>query len=319
MNNRLQRLDYFFLMRPVLFIPGWATLIVGYMTAQLGMPVFRFSNFMDAHVAWWNAQLALALLTFSCAMGGSFILNQLQDIATDKKNNKLFLLGNGFVSNRAGYIESFLLIIFSLVLALTINFKFFLFIFCFTLLTGYLYNFPPFLFKDKPIAGLFANMAMGWLAFAMGWVIAKPISMNLLINSLPVLFFNTSLYFLTTIPDMTGDGKSGKITFPIKYGQKFTVLFCFFFFILALLSSYWLKHDFMLIVSMLTLPFMIYLVWKQNKASALIAVKAGIAAFALMICLKLPGFFLLLAVLYFSTRYYYKNRFDYSYPNFKGR
>jgi hypothetical protein len=39
----------------------------------------------------------------------------------------------------------------------------------------------------------------------------------------------------------------------------------------------------------------------------------------LMVCLKLPGFFLLLAALYFFTRYYYKNRFDFSYPNFKGR
>ncbi|MBN1480392.1 prenyltransferase [candidate division KSB1 bacterium] len=318
MSNRLQVFDYFFMMRPVLFIPGWATLLAGYFSAQdnLRMSLLPSSN---GFIVWWNPHLAFGLLVFSGAMGGCFILNQLRDIQTDVTNNKLFLFGQNFITIRAGYFESLLLLGASVIAALFLNRFFFIFIGCFQLLTGYFYNFPPFTFKDKPVSGLLANMTMGWLAFGLGWSLIRPASVTLWLVSLPILFFNTSLYLLTTVPDMKGDQESGKHTFPVKYGLKFTLNLSLFFFILTIAASLWQKNEFMLVVSLFTSPFMVRIALQQNITAALVAVKAGISGLALVICLKFPTFFLLLAVLFFFTRFYYRKRFNFDYPNFRGR
>ena len=319
MSNLLKILDYFFLTRPILFIPGWATFLAGYAAAKGDVNFSYFFAEKNFNVEWWNPHVFSGLFIFSCAMGGSFILNQLQDIHSDKRNNKLFLLGEGFISPHAGYIESIVLLGFALLGAFFLNAAFFLSIFAFNVITGYLYNFAPFSFKNKPIGGLAANMAMGWLAFCMGWVIDKPISFELLLFSLPYLFFNTALYFLTTLPDLDGDRASGKRTFPVQYGAIITVVLSLFFFILAIGTGIRHKNEFMLVVSILTAPFMIRLAIRRDTRSAIFAVKSGIASFALLICARFPAFLLLLAMLFFFTRFYYKNRFDFDYPNFRGQ
>ncbi len=318
MNDRLRLFDYFFLTRPILFFPGWATLLAGYAAADGS----RFiSALRHGRISFevGNGRLLLSLAAFAAAMGGCFVLNQLQDIPSDRKNKKLFLLGDGFISMRQGYIESLVLITLSFILAFFVNVKLLVAVLFFNLVTGYFYNFEPFALKNKPLWGVGANMAMGWLAFGMGWLTALPFSLTLFIASLPYLFFNTSLYFLTTMPDVKGDASSGKVTFPVKYGEKATVHLALFFLILAFITSLWHKNEFMLVVSILTWPFMIRLVVKKDVASAIVAVKAGILFFALLVCVKFPLFLLLMAVIFFFTRFYYKSRFDYDYPNFKGR
>lgn len=319
MSNWLKPLDYFFLTRPILFFPGWATLLVGTIAARGDVRIVSSLFNSTFSIELWNSRLFFGLVLFACAMGGSFVLNQLQDIESDKSNNKLFLFGDGFISKRAGYIESVLLLLTSLLGAVFLSPAFFGMVLIFNFITGYSYNFFPFAFKDKPIGGLFANMAMGWLAFAMGWVLFKPLSLELLIASLPFLFFNTSLYFLTTLPDVDGDRASDKVTFPVKYGLTFTVALCLFFFILAGGLALWHKNDYMLVVFLLTAPFMVRLAMVRKTASAIIAVKVGIASFALLACVYFPIFLLVLGVIFFFTRFYYRNRFEFDYPNFKGR
>jgi 4-hydroxybenzoate polyprenyltransferase len=319
MSNWLKPLDYFFLTRPILFFPGWATLLAGYAAAN-GHTQFVSSLVQhNFYLEWWQPTLILGLLLFACAMGGSFVLNQLQDIESDKSNNKLFLLGDGFIAERAGYIESWLLLLMSLLGSIFITPAFFLMVALFNLVTGYMYNFAPFHLKNKPVGGLFANMAMGWLAFALGWTITQPINLELLLISLPYLFFNTALYFLTTLPDVDGDRASDKITFPVKYGLNFTVALCLIFFILAGLLSLWHKNEYMLVVIILSAPFMLRMLWHRTKTAAIVAVKIGIASFALLMCAHFPLFLVLLALIFFFTRFYYKNRFNFDYPNFKGR
>ena len=234
-------------------------------------------------------------------------------------NNKLFLLGTGCISARAGYIESFLLLGAALVGAFFLHMMFLFLICAFIIVTAYLYNFAPFAFKNRPLWGLAATMVMGWLAFALGWVMCQPATPRLLSHSMPYLFFNTALYLLTTMPDMKGDRTSGKLTFPLKYGVKSTALLSLFFFILTPVAGMWHKNEFMLVVCAVTAPFMIRFARKRDTASAIVAIKSGIASFALLICVKFPLFFVLLACLFFFTRFYYKRRFDYDYPNFRGQ
>lgn len=318
MSNRLHLFDYFFLMRPILFVPGWATLLAGYFSAQDTIRMWTISHNGQCPITWGNVNLLSAMLIFSAAMGGCFILNQLRDIQTDITNDKLFLFGKNYISTPAGYIESALLLGSSFVSALFLYHSFFFFTLCFVFLTGYLYNFAPFTLKDKPFAGLIANMTMGWLAFALGWVLVRSVNATLIIASLPILFYNTSLYLLTTLPDMKGDKESGKLTFAVRYGFKFTLILALSFFVLAVAASLWQKNEFMLVVSILASPFMIRMALQQTMSTILVAIKAGISCFALVICLKFPPFLLLLAALFFFTRYYYRQRFNFDYPNFRG-
>lgn len=319
MNHRLELFDYLFITRPILFFPGWATLLAGYAAGVGGQRLFHFLSHGNLVLHWWHPRLAVALFAFAAAMGASFILNQLQDISSDKQNNKLFLLGEGHISVRAGYVEAMALGIAALALSLFLNVAIFVATLLFLLITGYAYNFRPLSFKNKPIAGVFANMAMGWLAFAFGWLLTESVRFELLIQSLPYLFFNTALYFLTTLPDVEGDHLTDKITFPIRYGTYTTIYVSLLCFALALGFSIWQHNEFMLAVTIISAPFFLGLGWKKTVPQSIITVKAGISAFALFICLQFPLFFVLLATLFFFTRYYYKNRFQYDYPNFKGQ
>ncbi|MFZ0389201.1 MAG: UbiA family prenyltransferase, partial [Calditrichia bacterium] len=212
-KNRWRYLDYLFITRPMLFFPGWNTLMAGYLSAAgaaSGMGIFY-------PVVGYPA-MAAAMLAFMTAMGGSFILNQLQDVESDRKNNKLFLVGNGFVNEDGARKESFFLIGFSLVLGFLIHWQVFLWCAVFITATGYFYNYPPVCGKDRPFWGLILNMLMGWLAFAIGWSSAAAINMNLLVHSLPYLFFNTALYLITTLPDREGDKAAGKRTLSVIWG-----------------------------------------------------------------------------------------------------
>jgi len=318
MNHQIRYIDYFFINRPVLFLPGWATLIAGYLAAAHQLNFFDSLLSGNIQIELWNSDVLAGMFVFSLAMGGSFILNQLKDLHSDTRNNKLFLLGDGHVPIRHGYVESMLFIFLSLLFSARISTPLFWMTSLFLLLTGYLYNFAPFSLKDKPISGLVANMLMGWLAFAIGWVLKAPLTGAIILKSLPYLFFNTSLYFLTTIPDMKGDSVSQKITFPVKYGLASTFWLSFFSFITAVIFSLILNDELLLITLILVSPLMIRLILTKTVSSAIFVVKTGILFFCLVISIKFSFFLIILATLLLLTRYYYKKRFQFDYPNLKG-
>lgn len=313
----MKYLDYFFINRPILFFPGWATLIAGYLAATNNLDLIQSIVTNNFHPEIWNSMIFLGMFIFSLAMGGSFILNQIQDVSSDNRNKKLFLLGDEHIPIKHGYIESIILILLSLIIAIKIGLLLFLSLMLFIFVTGYLYNFPPFNFKNKPISGLIANMSMGWLAFAIGWTLIEPLNKLLIIHSLPYLFFNTSLYLLTTLPDMEGDALSKKITFPVKYSFNVTIWISFFFYLTAIVLSLIIRDQILLLILLLNSIFVVNLNSKKNVAAGILVIKMGIFFFCIVLSLKFPLFFLLLTFLFFFTRFYYKRRFQFDYPNLK--
>lgn len=311
-------LDYLYLTRPVLFFPGWATLLAGYLVAAgdagriLPLPP-------EIRPLFWHGGIVTAMLSFAGAMGGCFILNQLQDVDSDRKNRKLFLLGDGLVPLRHGYIESALLLGASLLGAASLGRQYVFFTAVFILVTGYLYNYPPFRFKDYPLRGLIANMLMGWLAFILGGLLLTEFTGALLLQSLPYLAYNTALYFLTTIPDREGDAAAEKVTFPVRYGFSPTLWISSGCYLLAALTGFYLGDQFLLIILAAVAPFWCYALIRHTPAAVIIALKMGIFFFSIGVCIKFPLFGILIIATYFVTRVYYKIRFNFDYPNFKGR
>jgi 4-hydroxybenzoate polyprenyltransferase len=317
-TNWIKYLDYFFVTRPILFFPGWSTLLAGFLVSsrETRWPWWHSETFFQFH--WWNGAIVISMLAFMAAMGASFILTQLQDVESDRKNRKLFLIGEEHIPLSNAIKESFFLIGLALVLGSLLNWSTFFLLAFFILITGYLYNYPPFQYKNTAIMGLILNMLMGWIAFALGWVLIQPLNGEFLRFSLPYLALNTGLYFLTTIPDMDGDRSTGKHTFPVRFGIPTTILACEISFFLSLILAWWNRDALILTIDLLTLPWMILLAIRRDLTAVIKTVKMAIFFFSILICLKFPLYFVLVASIFFLTRFYYRERFQFDYPNFRG-
>jgi len=309
----LTRLDYFFLLRPMLFFPGWSTMLAGYYieTRTSWLPVVQSGESMP---------VPLLLLTgLAMIMGASFVLNQLEDIESDKKNRKLFIIANGLVSKKTAVREVILVTTGGLLIGFYINARVGVLFILFFLLTGLIYNFYPFKLKDKPWGSLIANALMGWLAFAVGWSALYAPDLQLLADSLPYLFFNTSLYLFTLLPDREGDAQSNKKTLAVLKGEKKVINRALVLYFLGLLICAFLNDKQALIFYLLSLPFYGLTLVRKNTESTIRTTKYAILFFALSICLRWPFYFLVMLAGFFMTKLYFKYRFDFDYPNFRGK
>jgi 4-hydroxybenzoate polyprenyltransferase len=310
----LKSLDYFFVLRPMLFIPGWSTLLAGYLIAGKNQFYYPPETFLSINYF----EILLLLIIFSAAMGASFLLNQLMDIEGDLKNKKLFILSENHITKKSAVIETFVLSILSLVLASRFGLWIFLVTLMFIVLTGYMYNFKPFILKDRPLGSIISNALMGWLAFATGWLAVNQISLDLISDSLPYLLFNTALYFFTILPDVPGDKKSNKKTLAVLHGFNMVIFLAILCYLAGFILAFFLKDNFALIFSLGTLPFFVAVAIKRNIKATIRATKYGIFFFAFALWLKVPYYFLLHVVIFIFTRWYFNKRFKYDYPNFKG-
>ncbi|HED09140.1 MAG TPA: hypothetical protein ENJ10_00490 [Caldithrix abyssi] len=305
--------DGFFVLRPMLFFPGWSTMLAGYFIPEknnFALPYLR---------APWTAwrEILLLLFVFGCAMGASFLLNQLKDIETDKANNKLFFLADGHLTPRMLYVETAVLVLLSLPLFF-LNVSAALALLLFIVITGYMYNYPPFNLKDHLWGSIVGNMLMGALAFFIGWLARMDFAWHMFSDVLPYLIFNTVLYFFTTLPDREGDRLARKLTPAVVWGMDTVVRLSLALFLMGLALS-WYRDDFSALwIYLLSLPFFVPLFRRREVKHTLRATKFGILFFAMIICLKWPWYLILMTAVFFATRLYFKKRFNFDYPNFKG-
>jgi len=307
-------LDYFFVLRPILFFPGWSTLLAGYFIASNKELYFNLDTILQLDYY----TISILLISFAASMGASFLLNQLEDIESDLKNKKLFFLAEGLLSPKAVKWEAFILSIFSLYLAYSINLNVLYAMLAFLLITGYAYNYKPFVLKDKPLGSLIANALMGALAFILGMLAVNPMSWVVLTSLLPYLMFNTALYFFTTLPDVAGDKKSKKRTYAVIYGLNFVTNLAIVFFIAAIILAFILQDYFALLFLLPSLIFFVKLFTKKGIENTIKTTKHTLLFFGIAICLKIPFYLIVMIAIFALTKWYFKKRFNYNYPNLKG-
>ena len=299
----------------MLFFPGWSTLLAGFLIpykTQIYLPFNTIHQINFFH-------LSVVLVLFAMVMGSTFILNQLADKKSDKINSKLFLISNNHISTKNAIIEVIILIVLSMVFGYLIDIKLFIIFTLFFILTGYLYNYKPFEFKNKPWPSLFANALMGWLAFAIGWSMHSNFDVQFVVISMPYLLFNTALYLFTTLPDVSGDRETKKETFAVLHGQKTVILSAFFLFGLGIVNSFLLSDMQAMIFYILSIPFFVLTIITFKISHTILATKFAILFFALSICLKIPYYIFLMVFGYYITKYYFRFRFNLNYPNFSGK
>ena len=311
----LSRLDYIFVLRPMLFFPGWSTMLAGYFINYND----RLYLFMISPEEINYFKIFLVITGFGMVMGSTFILNQIKDIQTDRENNKLFIIANRYISIKAAVFEAFILAILSLVLGFLVNMTILVLFISFFLITGIFYNYYPFILKDRPWGSLIANALMGWLAFAIGWTACNRMGWQIIIQSIPYLLFNTALYLFTTLPDMEGDKNAVKQTLAVRYGIKPLIIFAFILYATGFSLSIYYKELQALFFYICSFPFFARTVYTQKVESAIQTTKFGILFFALAICLKWPLYFLLMISGFYLTKIYFRKRFNFNYPNFSGK
>ncbi len=295
---------YIFLTRPILLIPLWTFLLLGYYRAGGE----RFSISQD---------FLFVFLVYTLLISAVYILNQILDITSDVINKKHLLLAEGVVSVKNGYIECTILLAVAILLMLCLPFYCIVFL-LFSLLFGILYSVPPFRFKDKPIIDFVINaIGYGFLGFSLGWLSQKPFSYQTVLYSLPYIFAVGAIFVNTTILDIEGDRKIGSRTTGVFLGQDNTLKLGTVLIILCVIISVIVQDWICFFPSIIALPIFIYAALKKDVRSIFLSIGIGGPLLILITGVLFPYFLVLFLVVVIFLRLYYKKQFGISYPTLK--
>jgi len=313
-HRLLKRLDYLFVLRPTLFYPVWTVSLAGLWSAE------RAAAGQPWYALHWPRQgfalegaIAIGLLTL--VMGACFLLNQITDVESDRLNNKLYLVASGAVSLRAAWSETALLLAAGLGGLLWLSRPLALVALLAFLVTGWAYSCAPLYGKDRPWAGLFINLGGSGLIYIFGWLMAAPASGRMFLSGLPYIAGIGAVYLLTTIPDRPGDAAAHKITLAVHWGEERIYGAALAAGTLGVLAALPVREGVALTATLLTWLFF-YTAWRRRSVdSALRANKFATLILSFLICWRLPVYLLLLVLVFYFSKWYYRMRFQVHYPS----
>lgn len=303
--------DYFFLLRPILWIPVWTFLFLGYFWGS-ALETFSFTVILPGR--FW-AILGL----YSLMMSSVYIINQIVDRESDLINNKLFLIPYNIITIRAAIIYAIILALIPLIFVYFFGIKFVI-LFVLSYLLGIAYSIRPFELKAKPIADMLANaIGYGFLAFLTGWAVTGKIQGRAFIQSFGYVLFVSAIFINTTIPDIKGDEKAGKHTIGVFLGARNATILSSILLFLTFIYSFLEFDVFLMIPSLVGLPIFITSIWDESMKMAKISYRVVSFLFVLMVALRFPLFLILGILILILLRVYYTKRFMINYPSLTGR
>jgi homogentisate phytyltransferase/homogentisate geranylgeranyltransferase len=308
--------DMIFLLRLPLLAPVWTVLILGWIA---GNPSARIGEFACG-------TLFICLFGFSLLVASIYVVNQIQDIESDRINKKLFLLPQGIISIPTAWTLAVICAAAGLAIAFTQGMWMFI-LFVLGFIVGILYNLPPASLKNRAAGGVTANsighgaitFLVGWLAAKNGQVMTAELLIPGLLSSLAPGFANGAVFLATTIPDAAGDRLTGKKTFCVAYGEKATAIAAVIMCVCALGTSFLLENHFwvMAVPAALSLVIFINFAVTAKKESAFYSFKWPVFLLSAMVTLFVPVYGALILITFVSGRIYYKLRFGIVYPTFR--
>lgn len=305
--------DFVFLTRPTLILPGWGFFILGYMHSLNLLNDIKPVIFIPSGTRFW---IAFISATFISAY--IYVINQIFDRDSDRRNNKLFLISEGFISVKEASVFAIFLALTSFIMGLFVGKDYMTLLFV-GFIVGTLYSIPPFRFKGKPFLDMLSNaLGYAFLNLGAGFVVGGNGLKDLLFISLPYFFAVCALYLNTTIPDIPGDKENNLITTGVLLGERITSFISTLFVFLALIFSF--RNPFMLVVSAVSLPFYTLAFLMGGKEFyAKLSYRVSGLAFTLLLIIKYPIFAIPSILTLISLRIYYSLRFGLNYPSLFGR
>lgn len=290
-------LDYFFLLRPTLFFPLWTMVLAGRYNSESAAPI------------------GLVFIYLAALLGASYTVNQLADIEGDKKNNKLFLVADEYVSRTYAIGFCIVLAISGCAGFFSLGIAFGVLSIGFIIITAYIYNLDPFKWKDRPLLGPVVTIIGGAVAFFLG--VLPDFEFHHLLSVIPYLAAFGAVAVLTTVPDLEGDSASGKKTFAVVFGKKKSALVSASFCAIAALLGWLLKDSVILWPALLSCPVFIAAIFdNEDNRMVILSIKFSIFSLSLAVGILFLWYLALIVAYFFFARWYYKNRFGLQYPSF---
>jgi 4-hydroxybenzoate polyprenyltransferase len=313
-KNLLLRIgDYVFVLRPLILIPAWSFFLLGAKAgADLSLP-FQ---------ARWGFPGGFACL--SAIMIMAYLLNQIFDQESDRRNEKCQFLSRGIFTVRTIVLMAtcFFLVASYLFRTVESSQRVPLVL---ALILSLIYSLPPLRLVARPFADLLANaVGYGGIAYSIGFGAFAPISVDMVLRAAPYFFLVGATFLYTTILDVEGDRDSGKITTTVVLGVKrSTDLACFLAvagLIWAVIFSLWKYGDWLapLIMAVAVLIFVFGVVQYRSSAASTKTgsnvVQAATVLVTVPAAILWPVYLLLVVPLVIVSRYYYRMRFGLDYP-----
>lgn len=301
-------LDNVFLLRPTLFYPVWTFFLAGHYGG-------RGAVLAEADTSGIPQLIPLSVSLTLC-VGAVFILNQLNDIDTDKINGKLFLVSEGIISRRSALVQAAVLAVVGMAGGCICGCNAGLLLFILLFLSGWCYNYPPLSWKDHPVMGIVTNAGAGILIYSLGWLAGGS---DTLFPARAAAYglAGGAVYLNTTLPDRPGDAASGKITFGVKYGSAKTAAWALILELCMLAVAAFTGDRLLLICGGLMLPFFIYSAVTGREKEVVRATKYSVLVLAAAVTILYPLYLIPVISVFFISKWYYKKRFNLCYPSFK--
>jgi 4-hydroxybenzoate polyprenyltransferase len=295
-------LDLVFFGRPMLVIPVWTVYLH-----------FLAANSRSDYLILYPEPAVIAHLIFlTLVFKGVYVFNQIFDIESDRRNDKLYFLPCGLISLRTAWIYYVILSSAGLVVAF-LHSQRTGFLAAVIIVLGTLYSIPGIKLKDRPISGLLAN------AVAYGLLIPFCITFGYYnsndgVMAAPYFLAIAAGYILTTIPDCDGDAAIGKKTVAVILGPKGALWLALLTSFATAVASLMTDNVEMAVVSGLTFILVVILVFSFRFNLLMFVCKFPILLLTLLAGIHFPFYLLLLLLTIILTRIYYKKRFGIVYP-----
>lgn len=327
LDRVLHSLDYIAILRPLLLIPVWTMLFLGYYkgldgrltthTIQISLPLVG-----NMPIVWLpDKEVLITLFLYSMMMGAVYILNQMSDSHTDRINGKLYLVAQGYMKENSLKIQIGVLFLISITIAFLRFSRIYAYLILLSIVLGVLYSIPPFRLKGRPILDLLANASgFGVVAFAVGWASKSTLSTKLILDCLPYVICVSAAFINTTIPDMKGDVQNGDITTGVFLGVRNSCIVSTLLVGTVPLISLLLGDFICLAASALSLPFFVYMTisnWDERSpeiSAITLTTKVSLLILSLLVAVFVPFYFALLIPTVLLMKAYYRMRFGLSYP-----
>lgn len=320
----LRSLDYIAVLRPVLHIPVWTMLLLGYYKGLDGRLTTHVSLPLMGNIPVVlrpDSEILITLFLYSLLMGAVYILNQMSDSHTDEINGKLYLVAQGYIKKSNLRIQIGVLLSISVIIAFLRFPQMYVYLILLSIVLGVLYSVPPVRLKGRPILDLLANaFGFGVVAFAVGWISKSAFSTEPILDCLPYVICVSAAFINTTIPDIKGDVQSGDVTTGAFLGIRNSCIVSTLLVGIVPLISLLLGDFICLTASALSLPFHLYMTvsnWDERspKIPAItLATKVSLLVLSLLIAVLIPLYFALLISTLLLMKVYYRMRFGISYP-----
>lgn len=291
------------MLRPLILIPAWSFYLVGAAQGRGG-----------GFAAYIGIPGGAPLLSLTALLVSAYLLNQIFDLESDARNDKLFYLSRGIFRVRTLVIMAG---IFFVVASLAFqevggNLRLPLVL---ALVLSLLYSLPPIRLCARPFLDMLANaFGYGGIAYVIGFGVFDMSAAGAWTHAAPFVMLVAATFIHTTILDVEGDRASGKISTAVFLGERAANILAAALHTLGVGVAIFTGDIIAMVVTGATLPFTLVALFKRTRSASAMQIQGATLVTTGVAIVFWPVYAIVVAPLIVLSRVYYRLRFGITYP-----